>query len=192
MYTFRLPLTTGGYQQHRAEIDRVASQIESELIEALYSVSLQGQRDGWGTNTKKWTDDGIKTCLRVLGQKNGHLVFPTWSGTGFKDQWLFDFIWAVADKNGKGELDWKTTRGLVLACESEWKPNTQSVLWDFYKLTFAVADLRLLIYTDRPRIDTVELCRKVCPASAGFRYLLVGFPGSDACNSAFRVDAWTE
>ena len=59
-----------------------------------------------------------------------------------------------------------------------------------YKLTFAVADLRLLIYTVRPKTDTVELCRKVVSLFAGFRYLLIGINGFG--NSNFRVDGWTE
>jgi len=68
------------------------------------------------------------------------------------------------------------------------------VLDDFLKLTVAIADLRLFIYTNalvtsgHGKIHPVELCKRVSPLSRGFRYLAVGFPSSG--KGLFQVDAW--
>lgn len=88
-----------------------------------------------------------------------------------------------------------STRGLKLICESEWTATESHILEDFFKLTFALADFRLFIYTNTEIsspiygvIHPVELCKRACPLSRGFRYLALGFP--ERITGTFQIDSW--
>ena len=91
----------------------------------------------------------------------------------------------------KNDFDWRKTRGIKLACESEWSTAPDEILTDFFKLTFVRADIRLFIYTNR-KLKTCEhptiICKRACPLSLGYRYLLIGVPDSNKHN--FRIDSW--
>jgi hypothetical protein len=116
-----------------------------------------------------------------------------WSHGG---QFLFDVAWLDARfDQQQQDFDWRHTRSLKLACESEWGHKEYEILEDFLKLTFAFAELRLFVYWNHlvklgngDKSHPADLCRQATPLSRGFRYLLVGFP-SDA-SGEFRVDSW--
>jgi hypothetical protein len=159
---------------------------------ALNAKSAQErQGDHWWSD-RPWTGEVIR-CLRSLGSKRGHLVYPE-SGQDEGDpqklmnEWLFDVVWMDAP----GE-DWQQMTALRLACESEWGRTRDKILEDFLKLTVVLCDLRLLIYTNQEvpvgqeKHHPVDICKSVCPPSRSFRYLLVG----TSYKNGFRVDAWT-
>ncbi len=108
---------------------------------------------------------------------------------------MFDLTWVRA-KVVSGKLAWQETQGLALACECEWERDKDRLLEDFYKLTFAVADLRLFIYENHPfGMESPEepalLLKRVCPLSRGFRYMAVGFPRMAERDRGLKVDVWT-
>jgi len=163
--------------------------IEQEIVEALRSSGQQAYREEWSTDS--WTRKAINDQLLSLADQHGFACFSK----GLVGEWLFDLVWVDTKPDASGQgYDWTQTRGLALACESEWKNgDEQELLWDFFKLTFAVANLRLFIYTNAPLGDgkhPVDRCKQVCPLSRGFRYLTIGFP-LDGKSGEFRVDAWT-
>lgn len=172
--------------------------IEFEIVKSLHAAGVDLSESSEVSNTV-WTAR-IKDALSNLASKRDLLQFPsqsggTWAQSGETwetgGEWLFDVVWVKGTTNSEGKHDWRNCSGLALACESEWTMGQYSVLEDFFKLTFAVADLRLFIYTN-PAIDEdhpVDMCRRVCPLSRGFRYLAIGFPGSKS--GKCRVDAWT-
>jgi len=178
--------------------------IEVDIIESLHHVYCAGVNanarclgDGAGSGktweTEHWTS-GILQALSTLGESHGFLVYPNHDKKTGKSsgEWLFDHVWVDAERDGSGKIEWKKTRGLALACESEWENTEYAILTNFYKLTFATADLRLFIYSNK-KIGSdhpVDICKAACPLSKGFRYLLVGFPYLSRTGD-FRVDAWT-
>lgn len=142
---------------------------------------------------REWTRD-VKKRLHDLGQEQGFLVYPELVDKRFKHQWLFDLVWVEAKYDSKTKaFDWQATRGLKLACESEWGTGEVRILEDFLKLTFVVADIRLFVYENPERLRTqwhpVDLCKNACPLSKGFRYLLVGLPKRR--EGKLRVDCWS-
>ena len=167
---------------------------ELDIIKVLYCFCPEAYDP---LNKKQWDSDSVwtervKKELLELGNAKGFLVFPDPSKFYGGSEWLFDLVWVVAKYESGGSFDWRQTRGIALACESEWSIQEENILEDFYKLTFVLSELRLFIYTNRTitgkGINTADLCRKVCPLSRGFRYLLVGYPENS--NGKFQIDAW--
>jgi len=197
MFGIELRVTVEDFEAHRTIMQKSLFPVELEVIKALYSFCPAAYRDidspKWET-TRAWTRE-IKRQLYELGRRKGYIVFPKKTADGFEGEWLLDLVWADAKPDDKGRLDWKMTRRLALACESEWSTYAEDILTDFYKLTFVIADLRLFIYHNRPTTgtneDPVDICKAVCPLSTGFRYLLVGFPTDASDKRGFRIDAWT-
>lgn len=169
---------------------------EIEIVEALYNLTLEGyksNRDNIWDSNKHWTKRNRDELTR-LGRDKGFLTFPELINKSYTGEWLFDFVWidAKTDKS-KNNFDWRNTRGIKLACESEWSTSVDEILTDFFKLTFVRADIRLFIYTNRKKMDETQhpsyKCKQACPLSLGYRYLLIGVP--DREKNDFRIDSWT-
>lgn len=184
----------------RGKLQNELFPIEREIVEALYEISNEGFALG---ASDKWNRDAywtyrVKSTLHDLGQKKGFLVYPERvpRTEQFRYEWLFDLVWLETKMSQSGKHDWKETRGLKMACESEWLCDEDEILGDFLKLTFAFADVRLFVYTnmlvgvDGKKCWPADICRNSCPSSRGFRYLLVGYPNSK--EESFRVDMWVE
>lgn len=207
MTPFQIPIKEGEFLKRKEEIQDNLFPIELEIVEKLFDeVAVEGFKDKeersieWETRGA-WTYMIIK-CLRNVGNHEGFLVFPKpkKEDIGFEGEWLFDLVWIDAKPKQKDNdeseqaFDWRGTRGLKLACESEWSTNSNDILKDFLKLTFVLADIHLFIYTNKKvainnvKVHPVELCKRACPLSRGFRYLLVGFP--ERKGEGFRVDSW--
>ena len=176
-----------GAARHAALLQDGLFPIEAEIVERLHTHAV----DLANSSPIEWTSM-VKEQLGKLADQQGVLQFPNklpgqWEKGG---EWLFDVTWVKAKRNQDGEFDWRSCHWLALACESEWLTGEYCVLEDFLKLTLVVADLRLFVYTNSTvdGMHPVELCKRACPQSRGFRYLTIGFPGSE---STCRVDAWT-
>jgi hypothetical protein len=197
MFRIELRVTVDEFEAHRPTMQKSLFPLELEVVKALYCFCPVAYRNigapEW-SSIKAWTK-AIKDQLYELGRKKGYIVFPKKTANGFKGEWLLDLVWADAKPDVNGKLDWKMTRRLALACESEWSTYSEDILNDFYKLTFVIAELRLFIYHNRPTTgtneDPADVCKAVCPLSTGFRYLLVGFPHDASGKRGFRIDAWT-
>lgn len=116
--------------------------IERDIVHTLFELGQRGfGRDAHGEWTSKtWTYE-VKTALHELGRKEGFLVYPEKTAEGFTYEWLLDVTWINA-KFSEGAFDWRYSRGLRLAAESEWSSTPDRILEDFYKLTFVLADVR--------------------------------------------------
>jgi len=201
MFTTQLSVESNDFEQARPDLERVLFPIEMRIVERLYALCPEGyaadRAHDW-ESTAYWTRR-VKETLKEVGEAEDLLVFPTLVRQGeeerFEGQWLLDLVWVDAKKDRiTGEPDWKGTRGLKLACECEWATSETKILEDFFKLTFAVADLRLFIYTNKQiragqaSVDPIDLCKRACPLSHGFRYLALGFPYDR--RGRFRIDSW--
>lgn len=167
--------------------------IERDIVERLHKLGITAFREEY--RDSRWTVE-VKRALLELGQREGFLTWPRANESRFEYEWLFDIVWLEAkhDAQNPEGFDWRKTRALRLACECEWGMTESAVLEDFLKLTVVIADLRLFIYTNAlinsefGKIHPVELCKRICPLSRGFRYLAVGFPSSG--KGKFQVDTW--
>jgi len=197
MFSCKLGVLGDELATHAEELSTALFPIEHEISKKLYMICLQG----YGSDASAdWKSDGYwtqttKKALSDMGTQRGYLVYPQEEKGGFHGQWLFDLVWVDARRDEAGHFDYKETRGLKLACESEWKANEESILEDFIKLTFAFADLRLFIYTNievrvgSQYMDPAALCKSACPISRGHRYLLIGFPPND--KGKYAIHGWT-
>jgi len=195
-----MPLGDGVSTEIPGSVDEALFPMEIDIVRALYDVALEGYAPDAG---EEWNGGGhwtyaAKQVLWKLGGESGYLVYPYHDDNkgSFHGEWLFDFTWVDAQPLGApNEYDWRHTRGLALACECEWKATETAILEDFYKLTFALAELRLFVYTHKPiRVDgksttAADLCKRACTLSRGFPYLLIGLP--ERADGGFRLDAWT-
>jgi hypothetical protein len=191
-FSFCDDMSAGDLQDIRHELPPIESQIVEKLFSFCPSAYKNINGPEW-TSVRTWTGR-VKKELHDLGEKQGYLVLPGKEGGSFRDQWMFDLIWAEAGRDEVNKLDWKKTRHLALACESEWSTDNDEILWDFYKLTFVHADIRLFIYTTlspkSKRKRPADLCRDACPVSRNFRYLLVGFPENEKGEPKLQIDSW--
>lgn len=199
MYSCALDPRKNEIESVRDDLSVSLFPIELLIVEKLYDICLNGfnsrSEGNWNSDTY-WTAQ-VKEQLSNIGTDLGFLVYPIKDkATGkFKEEWLFDLVWVDARRNESGQFDYKETRGLKLACESEWNASQDSILDDFLKLTFAYADLRLFIYTNKTiktnsgNLTPSQLCKSVCATSRGHRFLLIGFPPNEKVK--FQVDAWT-
>ncbi len=86
------------------------------------------------------------------------LTFPRGENNSYEGEWLFDLVWLDAKKDGsKNVFDWRKTRGIKLACESEWSTAPDEILTDFFKLTFVIADIRLFIQIENLKYVNILL-----------------------------------
>jgi hypothetical protein len=129
----------------------------------------------------------VREALTTLGQSEGYSVYSGRTGSEEhspdRDGWVFGLCWAAEGVDGTVELK--------LACEMDWDPRPETVLDSFRKLTVSVAEFRLLVFSNRAPRNTFRVregCRRACPGSRGFRYLLVGVPDGDP--SELYVDAF--
>ena len=135
------------------------------------------------TSLEEWTR-GIKTCLCGLAKSDFGL--HPWAGKCTEaeyPEWLWDVAWLRYGPARAGREDWMGLEGVFLACEIEWQESTYNRLEDFLKLTVAVADYRLFIFTipnthvaQDARAKIFDELKEVCPGSRGFRYLAIGVP----------------
>jgi len=173
--------------------------IECDIVGKLYSLSIEA----FGSNGKSewhsssyWTHR-VQGALSDVGKKEGLVVVPSRErGTDkFQASWLLDLVWLEAPpQSNEHPFDWRSFRGLRMACTCAWGETETAILENFLKLMVVVADLRVLVYTNRlikteaGMIHPADLCKKTCLLSRGFRFLLVGFPTN--ANGQVRIDAW--
>jgi len=87
---------------------------------------------------------------------------------------MFDLCWADLGKS------WRDLKSLKLISEIERQNDDDNILQDFRKLTIGIAEFRLFVSTykegkrgEKRLLESVNLCKAVCPGSRGFRYLYV-------------------
>ena len=204
MFTHSLPLEAACLSNEKSRRDLHSalsagglSPDEMEIVEGLAGLCVHyGESKGNG-----WWTKAVKRELHDLGRSKGYLVYPEKVGKkgDLQHEWLFDLVWLKAKKT-KDYLDWRTIRGMPLACESEWLCTEGALLEDFLKLTLALTRTRLFIYQNRPvktaggRNHPADLCNKASLSSHGFRYLLIGYPVKSYpadTDGELRIDAWT-
>ena len=129
----------------------------------------------------------VKMALADLGTKLGYEVYTS-GVVGCRGQWLFDLAWARQREKPFHLL------GLPLACQMQWSTDHGTILWDFCKLTVAIAELRLMLVTHASAESTeaiFDLCESACPPSKGLRYMTVGIPRGGTEQRDLPVRAWT-
>jgi len=173
--------------------------LECDIVEKLYVLSIEA----YGPNAKSdWHSSGywthrVQSTLSEVGKKEGLVVMPTKEKDSdkFHAPWLLGLVWLEATPpSNEHVFDWRTCRGLKLVCTCEWGETFNAIVESFFKLTVVVADLRVFVYSNRSVkteagfIHPADLCKRACPLSRGFRFLLVGFPTN--ANGQVRIDAW--
>lgn len=160
---------------------------EQRIVADLHQIAVNAF-DQNETSDIFWTD-GIKKALTRFAEEQGLLCCHS----GTTGEWLFDVSWVETRDSAALPDAWQSAQRLKLACESEWSEDEEKILWDFMKLSWVQADLRLFIYTNhmgRGRTThPVALCKARCPPTENSRYLLIGFP--KRAGETFRVDSWT-
>lgn len=167
--------------------------VEAEIVSRLHADAVQLA----SAPDSQWTKKIRETLIQIGTRDESILCFPNnlsgeWEKGG---EWIFDLAWVKCPKDESGNFDWRNSKGIVLACESEWLTGQNYVLEDFFKLTFVRADYRLFIYTytdeDKNGQHPVDWCKNVCPDSINGtptdRYLAIGFPRS---LEDFYLDLW--
>jgi hypothetical protein len=164
---------------------------EKRIVSDLHQVAVNAFV-GRETSGRFWTK-GIKNALTLLAKEQDLLCCH--SDSEETGEWLYDVCWVETAPGAPMPAPWRRAQRLILVCESEWSENENDILWDFMKLSWAQADLRLFIYTNHMKRKAtkhpVVLCRENCPPSRGARFLLIGFPKRVEDGEMFRVDAWT-
>ncbi|MBU6500345.1 MAG: hypothetical protein KGJ89_00755 [Patescibacteria group bacterium] len=146
--------------------------IEDKMVAVIRHA---GRKNENRESSAAWTFS-IKKSLTNLGHKLDYKVFASGPKKLNTDsgEWLFDLCWADLGKN------WRDLKGLKLISEIERQNDDDNILKDFRKLTVGIAEFRLFVTTykegkkgERKLLDSVNLCKSVCPGSRGFRYLYV-------------------
>lgn len=171
--------------------------LERDIAISIYDISTEGFAEdrpkSWDSN-RHWTIR-VKEELSRLGRESGYEVYPVIDAGKSHGEWLFDVVWVSVNRTNVSDQEgWKNATGLKLACECEWTPSENNILEDFLKLTFVDTELRVFIYTHKKietpsgQVHPVDVCKRVCPLSKGYRYLLLGVPASR--QQQYRIDAW--
>jgi hypothetical protein len=188
MNTYELPVSGEIPDAVRRDMDATLSAREQRIVSDLHRVAVDAVA-GRPTSDTFWTR-GIKSALTAFaGEQN---LLCCHSGTA--GEWLYDVCWVETAAGATATNAWRSAQRLKLACEIEWSEHEDDILWDFMKLTWAQADLRLFVYTNHMKRGASQhpaaLCREHCAPSAGSRFLLVGFPKWVEDGEPFRIDAW--
>jgi hypothetical protein len=164
----------------------VLFQIEEEMISTLdssYTELLAESSSG-----EEWTRK-FKTALDKAANKLGYKVNKwrqVWYSGDGGGEWLWDLVWIDSGP------DWENFH-VTLACEMELSPRKgkDDLLFDFAKLTVAVADFRLFIFRQvgGDIEENFKWLTNVCRGSQGFRYLAVCVPNEALESLPHR--AWT-
>jgi hypothetical protein len=167
--------------------DSLLSPIECKIVETLTEAVRELERAGERISSKIWTDK-LKSALRDLGRREGHLVLG--DGDASSPQWLFDLAWARSETGDRYGLT-----GLALAVEIEWNKNTNVLLHDFLKLTVTNAELCLFVFDIPLTLDAIEgkftLLKSACRIPRGNRYLVVGTESERSTPFKVVSRAWT-
>lgn len=189
MFSCELPVPNGISDEKLQSIRTDLSTQEQRIVTDFYQIAVNAfmQKE---TSDTFWTDS-IKRALEAHAHEQGFLCCHS----GNTGEWLFDICWAELSPSASQPDQWKSATRLRMVCESEWSEIEDEILWDFMKLSWANADLRLFVYTNHMKRGLTEhpalLCRRNCPPAQGSRFLLIGFPKKVEADETFRVDAWT-
>ena len=87
MFTFRLPVTLNGWIEHGPTIARAVLPVESEgdPVRCIPYV-----KRGDGNAGRRRVDDSDQDTTSRIGQTARPSGLPEWTGTKFKEVWLFD------------------------------------------------------------------------------------------------------
>ncbi len=94
-----------------------------------------------------WTKE-VKKELTKLGQSKGYYVcthsvkFSDWG------EWLYDLCWIQQ----KDDSTYPLLKKFVLALESEWKTDDNSIIEDFQKLLVCNAEIKVMIFQCKPEL----------------------------------------
>ncbi len=116
-----------------------------DIYDALNMKAIALYRNWHEGSRTKWTKKTKETLESIAGKHS----FKVWGGS-VNSEWLFDLVWVdqkACDEDSKQW--WEAFDGLRLACEIEWDDSIRSHMEDFLKLTVAIADLRVFIYSAR-------------------------------------------
>lgn len=189
MFTCEFPVPHEISEEKRQSLISGLSGDEQKIVGDLYQIAVNAFMQHQSSDTY-WTDS-IKTALQIHAHERGFLCCHS----GTTGEWLFDICWVELQPSASQKDQWKSAVRLRLVCECEWSESEDEILWDFMKLSWVNADLRLFVYTNHMKSGATEhpasLCRKNCPPSQSFRFLLIGFPKKVEAGETFRVDAWT-
>lgn len=128
-----------------------------------------------------WTEE-FKIGLLKLGRQERFSVYTGGVGDIGKDkdwnEWLWDLVWA--EQKSIPETGENMITHLPLIAEIEWNASYESILQDFQKLVFGIADYKLYIFTktDSPK-SISDFCRKLIDVNTSDKlgkYLLLGIP----------------
>lgn len=188
MNTIQVKIPDGMDSETQNRLRSHLSQQNTELVQDLYQIAVkaftlkQVSDTYWTSNIKKVFESHAKQ-LNLLCCHSDHIR-----------EWLYDVSWFEVPSSADKTENWKEARRLVMACESEWSENEDKILWDFFKLSWSNAELRIFIYTNHMKRGAVkhpaDLCHSLCPPSKETRFLLIGFPKQPEKGETFRVDSW--
>jgi len=188
MFTRELPVLRGISEEKRRSLISGLSDDEQKIVGDLYQIAVnaftlkQISDTYWTSNIRRVFESHAKQ-LNLLCCHSDHIR-----------EWLYDISWFEVPSSADKTENWKEARRLVMACESEWSENEDEILWDFFKLSWSNAELRIFIYTNYMKRGAAEhpadLCYRLCPLSKGTCYLLIGFPKHPQKGETFRVDSW--
>ena len=190
MQTFEIPVSIEVRNPVTPNISSALPPLEQRIVAALYQVAV-GAFSTNAASCRFWTD-GIKDALSSLAEDEQLLCCHSRS----IGEWLYDICWVETSENADTASAWRGARRLRLVCECEWAEDENNILWDFMKLAWANADLRVFIYTNHMKrgqqTHPVDLCCGNCPPADGARYLFIGFPKHVSDGEQFRVDSWVQ
>jgi len=188
MNTIQMKVPHGIDSETQNHLRSQLSPVEHRIVQDLYQIAVdafmlkQTSDTYWTGNIKKALESHSKQ-LDLLCCHSDHI-----------GEWLFDVSWLETSAPADKTENWKEAKRLVMACESEWGENEDKILWDFLKLSWSNAELRVFIYTNHMKHGAVDhptdLCRRFCPPSKGARFILIGFPKRPENGETFRVDSW--
>ena len=158
-------------------------QTDQQLLIEIKREFTRVHQNSEAINPRNWTKIFLEP-LAEIGKREKFNVYPNQESSG----WLFDHCWTIG---GEGKKWIENFRGFKLICECEWGKSIDRIIYDFQKLTVAVADIRIMIFQYRDENELAEIINACQKASAytkkdGFRYLLVGSGNDGSDLPCFR------
>ena len=166
--------------------------VEAGIVRAVHDAAAGIPPEFWRCapprgSSSKWTN-ALLGAVADLATKMTPPRHAMMTGRGV--EFLWDVVWAKECTQGIPGGD-----ALALACEEEWNwKDRNATLYDFKKLTFANADLRLLIFDALARefADDKSVFRNASPPGRNAAYLAIGIHCTTDSEAERRmiVDWW--
>jgi hypothetical protein len=117
-------------------------QLSTFITDIAESIEKLNQRKNTINGLKEWTI-AVKKTLIDIAEKYNLQVSCKIPDEKYKNnenlEWLYDLLIYTRQDNGIFDE-------VFLVCESEWDKNIKAILWDFEKLLFARAKVRLMVF----------------------------------------------